>query len=155
MASEGALVLDGAVGGGSVLRVGLGLAIALQKPVRVINIRQRRPNPGLQAQHLAGLRAAAQLCGAQLEGAQIGSREIEFHPGPIQTDFLQIHIETAGSVALALQPIQIALARCAHRVDVAIEGGGTYGQWAPPHSSPRTRQFHFDASLGFSSFSGD
>ncbi len=132
MASARVLVLDGAVGGGSVLRVGLGLAISLQKPVRVINIRQGRPNPGLQAQHLAGLRAAAQLCQARLEGAQIGSRAIEFHPGPIQIDPLRIEIETAGSVALALQPIQIALARCAHPITVEIEGGGTYGQWAPP-----------------------
>ena len=131
MASE-ILVLDGAIGGGSVLRVGLGLAIALQKPVRVIHIRQGRPNPGLQAQHLAALRAAAQLCHARLEGAQLGSREIEFHPNPIQTDSLKVQIETAGSVALALQPIQIALARCTHQVDVTIEGGGTYGQWAPP-----------------------
>lgn len=132
MASDGLLVLDGAVGGGSVLRVGLGLAIALQKSVRVINIRQGRPNPGVQAQHLAGLHAAAQLCHARLEGAQIGSREIEFHPGPIQTDSLKIQIETAGSVALVLQPIQIALARCAHRVNIEIAGGGTYSQWAPP-----------------------
>ncbi|MCL6641704.1 MAG: RNA 3'-terminal phosphate cyclase [Candidatus Bipolaricaulota bacterium] len=132
MASAEMIVLDGAVGGGSVLRVGVGLAIALQRPLRVINIRQGRPNPGLQAQHLAGLHAAAQLCGARLLGAQIGSREIEFRPGPIKTDRIAIQIGTAGSVALALQPIQIALARCSHRVDVEIEGGGTYGQWAPP-----------------------
>lgn len=127
-----AKVLDGARGGGSVLRVGLGLAIALQQPIRVINIRQGRPNPGLQAQHLASLRAAAQLCQARVEGAHLGSREIEFHPGPIQIDLLKVQIETAGSVALALQPIQIALARCTRSVTIEIIGGGTYGQWAPP-----------------------
>ncbi len=149
MASEGVLVLDGAVGGGSVLRIGLGLAIALQKPVRVINIRQGRPNPGVQAQHLAGLRAAAQLCQARLEGAQLGSREIAFHPGPIQTDSLKIQIETAGSVALALQPIQIALARCAHRVHIEIEGGGTYGQWAPPIAALEHVTFALLSQWGF------
>ncbi|MCS7197654.1 MAG: RNA 3'-terminal phosphate cyclase [Candidatus Bipolaricaulota bacterium] len=127
-----ARVLDGARGGGSVLRVGLGLAIALQHPIRVINIRQGRPNPGLQAQHLASLRAAAQLCQARVEGAYLGSREIEFHPGPIQIDLLKVQIETAGSVALALQPIQIALARCTRPVTIEIIGGGTYVQWAPP-----------------------
>lgn len=149
MASEGSLVLDGAIGGGSVLRVGLGLAIALQKSVRVINIRQGRPNPGLQTQHLAGLRAAAQLCHARLEGAQINSREIAFHPGPIQTGSLKIHIETAGSVALALQPIQIALARCPHQVDVEIEGGGTYGQWASPIAALEHVNFTLLSRQGF------
>jgi len=149
MASEGLLILEGAVGGGSVLRVGLGLAIALQKPLKIINIRQGRPNPGLQAQHLAGLRAAAQLCHAHLEGAQIGSREIEFHAGPIQTDFLPMHIETAGSVALALQPVQIALARCSRRVNVEIEGGGTYGQWAPPLAALEHVNFALMRRWGF------
>ncbi len=149
MASAGVLVLDGASGGGSVLRVGLGLAIALHRSVRVKNIRQGRPNPGLQAQHLAGLRAAAQLCHAHLEGAQLGSREIVFHPGPIRTDRLQLHIETAGSVALALQPIQIALARCTHRVDVEIEGGGTYGQWAPPIAALEHVNFALMRRWGF------
>ncbi|MFN4218150.1 MAG: RNA 3'-terminal phosphate cyclase [Candidatus Bipolaricaulia bacterium] len=152
MASEGVLILDGAVGGGSVLRVGLGLAIALQKSVRVINIRQGRPNPGLQAQHLAGLRAAAQLCRAQLEGAQIGSRAIEFHPNPIQTGSLKVQIETAGSVALALQPIQIALARCAHQVNVIVEGGGTYGQWAPPIAALEHVNFALMRRWGFPTF---
>ncbi len=153
MASPGMIVLDGAVGGGSVLRVGVGLAIALQRSLRVINIRQGRPNPGLQAQHLAGLRAAAQLCQADVVGAQIGSREIEFRPGPIQTDHLAIQIGTAGSVALALQPIQIALAKCSHRVNVEIEGGGTYGQWAPPIAAMEhvnfalLRRWGFPASL--------
>ncbi|MCX8102844.1 MAG: RNA 3'-terminal phosphate cyclase [Candidatus Bipolaricaulota bacterium] len=149
MASAGVLVLDGASGGGSVLRVGLGLAIALRKSVRVINIRQGRPNPGLQAQHLAGLRAAAQLCQARLEGAQIGSREIEFHPGPIQTDSLKIQIETAGSVALALQPIQIALACAARSVTVEIAGGGTYGQWASPIAALEHVNFALLGRWGF------
>jgi len=153
MASAETIVVDGAIGGGSVLRVGVGLAIALQRPLRVINIRQGRPNPGLQAQHLAGLNAAAQLCQADVVGAQIGSREIEFRPGPIKTDHLAIQIGTAGSVALALQPIQIALARCSHRVDVEIEGGGTYGQWAPPLAALEhinfalLRRWGFPASL--------
>lgn len=149
MANAGVLVLDGAVGGGSVLRLGLGLAIALQRPVRVINVRQGRPNPGLQAQHLAGLRAAAQLCQARLEGVQIGSREIEFHPSSIQTDRLKLQIETAGSVALALQPIQIALARSAHQVETEIEGGGTYVQWAPPLAALEHVNFALLARWGF------
>jgi RNA 3'-phosphate cyclase len=150
MASSETIVLDGAVGGGSVLRVGVGLAIALQRPLRVINIRQGRPNPGLQAQHLAGLHAAAQLCHADVVGAQIGSREIEFRPGPIKTDHLAIQIGTAGSVALALQPIQIALARCSHGVDVTIEGGGTYGQWAPPIAALEHINFALLRRWGFS-----
>lgn len=143
------ITLDGGRGGGSILRVGLGLAIALQKPLRVIDIRRDRPNAGLQAQHLAGLRAAARLCQAHLDGDQIGSREIEFHPGPIQTTALQIQIETAGSVALTLQPIQIALAGASQPLDLEIEGGGTYGQWAPPVSYLEHVNFALLARRGF------
>lgn len=141
--------LDGAIGGGSVLRVGIGLAIALQKSVKIINIRQGRPNPGLQAQHLAGLRAAAQLCQARLENARIGAREIEFHPGPIQTNYLKLQIETAGSVALALQPIQIALASVSHALEVELEGGGTYGKWAPPIAALEDINFALLSRRGF------
>lgn len=126
------LEIDGSIGGGSVLRIGVGLAAALGKPIRIYNIRKRRPQPGLKAQHLAGLLAVAELCSAELEGAELGSQEILFRPGRIDKERLEVKIETAGSVGLALQPLQLASLAAEHPVRVQIDGGGTFGRWAPP-----------------------
>ncbi len=124
--------IDGSIGGGSVLRVATGLAIASEKAIRVVNIRQNRRKPGLQAQHLAGLRAAAKFCDGQLIGDEINSTQIEFAPGQTRREKLDLQIETAGSIALALQPIIIAALGAKQPVTVTINGGATFGQWAPP-----------------------
>ena len=57
------LVIDGSYGegGGQVLRTALSLAALMGRPVRLVNIRAGRRKPGLQAQHLTGVRAAAQM----------------------------------------------------------------------------------------------
>jgi RNA 3'-phosphate cyclase len=126
------LEIDGSLGGGSVLRLGVGLAAALGRPVRIYNIRKSRPNPGLATQHLAGLLAVAELCEAELVGASLGSQEVLFQPGEIRKSELQLRIETAGSVGLVLQTLQLACLGAKHPVRVRIEGGGTFGKWAPP-----------------------
>jgi len=130
--SRAQIEIDGAAGGGSVLRVGIGLAVALQKPIKIINIRGGRRDPGLKHQHLAGLLATAELCAAKLTGAKLGSREISFTPGEITKRKLTVSIPTAGAVGLVLQPLQIACLAAHHEVEVEIEGGGTFGKWAPP-----------------------
>ena len=125
--------IDGAEGGGSVLRVGIGLAAALQVPVRVVNIRGGRKDPGLRHQHLAGLLATAKLCNAQLEGAKLGSREITLIPKAITPPRkLNVEIPTAGAIGLVLQPLQIACLSAHHEIEVQLNGGGTFGKWAPP-----------------------
>ncbi|MFW9906109.1 MAG: RNA 3'-terminal phosphate cyclase, partial [Candidatus Thorarchaeota archaeon] len=59
---------DGSIGegGGSILRIVTSLALVRQEPVKIINIRKNRPKPGLQTQHLVGLRALAEFCGGEL-----------------------------------------------------------------------------------------
>jgi len=74
-----AIRLDCAIGGGQVLRTGLALATVLKKRVEFENIRANRPKPGLQAQHLAGVRALEQM-GGKAEGAQTGSQKISYTP---------------------------------------------------------------------------
>ena len=133
--------IDGAIGGGSVLRVGIGLSAAMGIPLKITNIRQQRTNPGLQAQHLAGLVATAELCDAKLEGARIGSSTVEFYPGDVDKNFVRVQIDTAGSVGLALQPLQLACLRARGSVEIEIEGGGTFGKWAP--STPFIEQVNF------------
>jgi len=74
------VVLDGSYGegGGQILRSALALSALTGRPVRVENIRARRPNPGLQAQHLSAVKAAAMLCRAQVQGAALGSTTLTF-----------------------------------------------------------------------------
>lgn len=77
------LVIDGGIleGGGQILRIATSLAGILRRPIQVVNIRGNRPKPGLMAQHLTGLRLAAEITGGQLSGDSIGSLEIRFKPG--------------------------------------------------------------------------
>lgn len=92
-------------GGGQILRTAVALAAVTKQPCHVFNIRKRRSKSGLAAQHLLGLQALARLCDGRLEGDFISSEEIKFWPGIVRAKDLQIKIETAGSIALALQTL--------------------------------------------------
>ena len=130
--SEKIVTIAGARGGGSVVRLAVGLAAALGRAVRVENVRGARKNPGLKAQHLAGVQAVAALCDADLEGADLHSRALTFAPGTDWISSVDVEIPTAGSVGLALQPSMIAALRSASDVTMNVRGGGTIAQWAPP-----------------------
>jgi RNA 3'-phosphate cyclase len=128
------LEIDGSIGegGGSILRVGAGIAVLTQTPIHVFNIRKNRDKPGLRTQHMVGLQAAAELSGGFLAGAKVGSTEVTFKPGVITKDHVELSIATAGSVGLVLQSLQIASLQAPSRViSVRINGGGTYGTGAP------------------------
>ena len=117
-------------GGGQVLRTAISLSAVTGKPCHVINIRARRRNPGLAAQHLAGIKAAAQLCGARLEGARIGSQEVRFQPAEIKGGNYQISVGTAGAVTLVLQTLVPLALRADRETTLDIEGG-TDVAWSP------------------------
>src|SRR5690348_2595721 len=73
---HGAMIwIDGAEGegGGQVLRTSVALSLITGEPFRIVNIRQRRAKPGLQRQHLTAVLAAAEVGGARVEGAHVGS----------------------------------------------------------------------------------
>jgi len=76
------VIIDGAYGegGGQILRTALSLSAFTGRPLRIEHIRAARRNPGLAAQHLTAVRAAAALCGAQLSGDMLGSTCLEFTP---------------------------------------------------------------------------
>ena len=67
-------------GGGQIVRTSLALAALTGKEVHVDKIRDKRPNPGLQAQHVTAINALAALCKAETSGVVQGSREITFKP---------------------------------------------------------------------------
>lgn len=92
-------------GGGQILRTALSLSVITQRPVRIFNIRAKRPNPGLATQHFYTLRALREISQAKVEGFFLGSQEIKFFPTQIKSCELNIEIPTAGSIGLVLQSL--------------------------------------------------
>lgn len=127
------LIIDGSMGegGGQILRTSLALSLCLNKPFRIINIRSRRKKPGLRPQHLAAVRAAAEVGNARVQGADIGSQALGFAPKGIKTGHYRFDIGTAGSTSLVLQTVLPALLQ-AKRVSRLALIGGTHNPLAPP-----------------------
>ncbi len=118
-------------GGGQILRTATALAAIKKIPCRIFNIRKGRPNPGLQTQHLMGLKALAELCQAKLQGDFLGSQEIKFWPGEIKKEKLKIKIETAGAITLVLQTLIPVCLFAKNPVEIEFEGGATDTFFAP------------------------
>jgi RNA 3'-phosphate cyclase len=127
------LTIDGShgEGGGQVLRTSLSLSALLGREIRVENIRAGRSNPGLAAQHLASLRAAAEVCGASVEGDRMGSKQLQFRPGEIRGGRYQFEVGTAGATTLVLQTVLPALLFTRRSSHVQVHGG-TNVLWSPP-----------------------
>lgn len=125
--------IDGSYGegGGQILRTALALSAILEKPVEVVNIRAGRRNPGLQAQHLTAVKAVAQLSGARLTGAELGSLTLRFLPGPLRGADYFFEVGTAGAVSLVFQAIALPMAFANGPCRVTIRGG-THVPWSPP-----------------------
>jgi RNA 3'-terminal phosphate cyclase (ATP) len=144
--------IDGSFGegGGQVIRTSIALSALYGKPVRVSNIRAKRPNPGLQAQHLTGLKAVASLCDAELEGMMIGSTTVTFGPrGRLGGEF-KFDIGTAGSITLVLQALMPAAAFAPDEVTIRLVGG-TDVKWSPTIDYLRYVVLPNLAMLGYSS----
>ncbi len=125
------LELNGAIGGGQVLRSALSLSMVSGRPFRIVNIRAQRSRPGLLRQHLTAVLAAAEICGAEVEGAQLGSMALSFKPGAIKAGDYSFSIGTAGSCTLVLQTLLPALLRASDNSRLLISGG-THNPAAPP-----------------------
>ena len=127
--------IDGSLGegGGQMLRTAGALSILTGEPFHMFNIRKGRQNPGLRSQHLKSLIACADLCNAKLENARISSTDIVFEPSDfIDGEQINMEIETAGSIGLALQMLTPAIIRSEKRFRVDINGGAVFGKYAPP-----------------------
>jgi RNA 3'-terminal phosphate cyclase (ATP) len=74
--------LDGShgEGGGQLLRTALSLSAITGVPFALQRVREGRLQPGLLPQHLEAIRATAALCGAEVEGAQVGGSGVSFRP---------------------------------------------------------------------------
>jgi RNA 3'-phosphate cyclase len=118
-------------GGGQILRTATALAVIKKIPCRIFNIRKKRENPGLQTQHLLGLRALAELCNGRLEGDYLNSTEIKFYPGEIIAKDLLVKIETAGSITLCLQTLLPVALFAKNPIKISFKGGGTDVPFSP------------------------
>lgn len=133
------LVIDGShgEGGGQILRSALALSALSGRPFRLENIRANRPKPGLAAQHLTAVRAAAALCDAAIEGDSLQSLELRFAPrSPVRAGDYLFDVAaaraggSAGSVTLVLHTVLLPLALASGRSVVTVRGG-THVQWSP------------------------
>ena len=99
------LVIDGAVleGGGQIVRSAAALSAITGKDIKIINIRKKRQNPGLSAQHCTAVMALKDLCSAMVEGCTPRSMELTFRPGRIKESHSMVDCGTAGSIPLVLQ----------------------------------------------------
>jgi len=99
--------LDGSQGegGGQILRTSLALSVVTGQPLAIGKIRAGRAKPGLMRQHLACVKAAAEISGAQVEGAELGSQSLRFVPGPVRAGDYRFAIASAGSCMLVLQTV--------------------------------------------------
>lgn len=126
------LIIDGSVGegGGQILRSSLALSMATAQPVRIANIRAGRTKPGLLRQHLTCVHAAQAVCGAQVQGAEMGSSEVTFTPAAVRGGDYDFAIGTAGSTSLVLQTVLPALLATNTQAHLRLTGG-THNSAAP------------------------
>ncbi|HEY9750394.1 MAG TPA: RNA 3'-terminal phosphate cyclase [Allocoleopsis sp.] len=134
------LQIDGSYGegGGQILRTSLSLAAITGQPIRIDRIRAGRKKPGLAIQHLTAVRAAAQICRAEVTGDTVGSTTLEFsptvvpQPGQYKFDVVETTgAGSAGAITLILQTILLPLALSPGNSQVTLRGG-THVPWSPP-----------------------
>lgn len=122
-------------GGGQILRTAVFLSIIRGKPIRVYNIRQKRPQAGLKPQHLKILEALRDLTSAEVSGLKLGSKKVTFSPQRLvkikSKGIKKIDIGTAGSIGLMLQSILPVAAFKSSGISLNIVGG-TCGLGAIP-----------------------
>jgi RNA 3'-terminal phosphate cyclase (ATP) len=135
------ILIDGSFGegGGQILRTSLTLAMLTGHAVQIDNIRAGRRRPGLSAQHLTALRAAAAVCDATVSGDEMGSQRVRFQPGgpsrpgDYSFDVAQVGgAGSAGAVSLVFQTLFVPLALASGPSRLVLRGG-THVPWSPPY----------------------
>jgi RNA 3'-phosphate cyclase len=144
------LSIDGSIGegGGQVLRTSLTLSLVTGTSFALENIRSRRPKPGLMAQHLKAVEAAAEVGQAAVEGAQLGSRHLLFEPKNLCSGNFRFDIGTAGSTSLVLQTILPALSLASTNSTLRLIGG-THVPWSPCFHFLEMHWLRYMREIGF------
>ena len=124
------IIGDTLEGGGQIIRTSIALAALASVDVRITKIRDKRPNPGLQPQHVTAVKALAKMTNAQTEGLTQGSRELIFRPRGHLGGSFRFDTGTAGSIPLILQALMPCLAFAPDHVELELIGG-TDVKWSP------------------------
>ncbi|MFC4357736.1 RNA 3'-terminal phosphate cyclase [Halobium salinum] len=130
-------MVDGTAGGGQLLRTALSLAAVTGDPFEMTGVRAERPEPGLKPQHLAAVETLADLTDAEVDGAEVGSTEVTFDPGPIRGGAFEASMGTAGSLTLLFDAALPAAVRLDEPLTLHATGG-TDVKWSPPVESLRS-----------------
>jgi len=127
------LQIDGSKGegGGQIVRTSLALSMLTGQPITISNLRANREKPGLARQHLVAVQAAAEISKARVDGEELRSRTLVFHPGELRPGNYHFSIGSAGSATLVLQTILPPLLVASGPSSLTIEGG-THNPLAPP-----------------------
>ena len=96
-------------------------------PRRARQARPDAPAPGCVI-------AAAEISGAQVQGAELNSQSLSFAPGKPRVGDYRFHLGTAGSCGLLLQTLWPAL---------MMATGPAACRWAAVRTTPAAPPFHF------------
>ena len=123
--SKKTIEIDGALGegGGQVLRTSLALSLITRQPFHLRNIRAGRAKPGLQAQHLMCVKAAAAIGSAKVRGDKLGCSDLVFEPGEVVPGAYRFKIGTAGATSLVVHTVYLPLALAVGASTIDVEGG--------------------------------
>ncbi len=122
--------INGAKGGGQMLRTALTLSAVTGKNFRMTEIRGSRKDSGLKDQHLQAVKMAKKMCDAKTDGVEFDSEEIVFKPGNLRNEALETDIGTAGSVNLVLDTLLPVTTQLDESFSAEISGG-TDVRWSP------------------------
>jgi len=117
-------------GGGQIIRSAITLSCITKQPIHLEQIRNNRKVPGLRPQHLTAIKILQKIANAKVVGAEIGSTELKFIPGNVESLKLIENIGTAGSISLILQVLIPVVAISQKKLDLTIKGG-TDVLWSP------------------------
>ncbi|HVC26776.1 MAG TPA: RNA 3'-terminal phosphate cyclase [Nitrososphaerales archaeon] len=117
-------------GGGQILRTAVSFSMVLGVPIHVTKIRAGRKIPGLRPQHSATMKILGEICSAKVEGASVGSTELSFSPGEVETSRGSFNLGTAASIPLVLQAVIPAVSLMGNSYDLELVGG-TDVPWSP------------------------
>jgi len=137
------IIVDGSKksGSGTILRYAVAIGALLQQQVKVFNVRAQRNNPGLRPQHLAAIRAVAELTDGSIEGGEVGSSEFVFTPGKkVNGGSYTWDIGTAGSTTMLVMTVLPAALIIRDKLQCRITGG-LFQDFAPSF-------FHMQQVLG-------
>jgi RNA 3'-terminal phosphate cyclase (ATP) len=117
-------------GGGQIIRSAIALSCITKQPIHLENIRKNRKVAGLRPQHLTAIKILQKIANAKVMGAEIGSTELKFIPGDVESLELIEDVGTAGSISLILQVLIPVVAISQKKLDLTIKGG-TDVLWSP------------------------